>query len=248
MSSIRLTLVHLFPSDMNVYGDHGNVLALRQRARWRGWEVRVVPHEPGDSLPSDVDLVVGGGGQDSGQLRVAGHLQRVAPVLRGLAADGVPMLVVCGMYQLFGRSFVLADGTRLPGVGLFAAETRAGARRLVGDVVADSALGHLVGYENHAGVTRLEDGQAPFATVIHGAGNNGKDRTEGCQSGSVIGTYLHGSFLPRNPVVADELLRRAVERRHGTVATVPLDDHAADLARLDALRRAGRRGRTVTVT
>ena len=128
------------------------------------------------------------------------------------------MLMICGMYQLFGQSFVTVEGQRVPGLGILDATTQGNAVRMIGPVVLSTQFGDVVGYENHSGVTRLGPAQTPLGTVVKGAGNNGEDGTEGARVHHVVGSYLHGSMLPKNPAVADHLIRAAVERSGGAGA------------------------------
>jgi CobQ-like glutamine amidotransferase family enzyme len=225
-------LVQLYPRDMNIYGDWGNTLTLKRRLEKYGYAVRLSDHNPGDPFPPDADLLVGGGGQDSGQFRVQEDLQRIAPELRAMAADGVPMLAICGLYQLFGHEFRTGAGETLPGIGILDLTTVGGPTRLIGNIVLESPeFGTVVGYENHSGVTRLGPDQTPLGRVVKGAGNNGEDGTEGARVHHVVGSYLHGSMLPKNPAVADHLIRAAVERRLGAFDAAPLDDTLAQRAR-----------------
>jgi CobQ-like glutamine amidotransferase family enzyme len=230
-----VVIAHLYPRDMNIYGDIGNVIALCRRLEWRGIDVEVRPVDVGNSFDfSDVDIVFGGGGQDSGQRVIADDLLARGDDLRSLAAAGAPMLVVCGTYQLFGRSFVTADGATLPGIGIFGARTVAGEARLIGNIVIKSPAGRLVGFENHSGETILDPGQEPLGSVISGHGNDRESGLEGAWTDNVIGTYLHGPVLPKNPHLTDHLLRVALGRRFGTteLAQVPddLERRAADVA------------------
>ncbi|RKQ36333.1 type 1 glutamine amidotransferase [Kocuria tytonis] len=227
-----LRIVQLYPRDMNIYGDWGNTLTLKRRAERHGLETEIVDYNPGDPWPGHADLFVGGGGQDSGQFRVAEDLQAVAPRLHDAVARGVPMLAICGLYQLFGRSFRTGAGETLQGIGIFDLETVGGTERLIGNIVTESPeLGTIIGYENHSGLTHLGAGQQPLATVVSGAGNNGQDGTEGARTHNVLGSYLHGSLLPKNPRVADFLLSRALELRGETLPATPLDDTLAERAR-----------------
>ncbi len=222
-----LTLAHLYPDEMSIYGDHGNVVALVQRARWRDIDLTVREVRVGAEIDlSNVDLVFGGGGQDRGQLVVADDLQRHAPALRQAAADGMPMLAVCGTYQLFGRVFITANDDQLPGIGIFETRTVASDQRLVGNIVVDSPeLGRVVGFENHSGLTRLDPEQQPLGTVVTGHGNDGHSGDEGAVTHHVYGTYLHGPVLPKNPAFADALLGAALQRRYGErTRLAPLDD------------------------
>ena len=223
----RLRLLQLYPRDMNIYGDWGNALVLARRAQWAGYDVDLLSYDPGDEFPDDVDLLVGGGGQDSGQERIKEDLVERGAQLRAWASDGMPMLVICGLYQLFGHRFITGTGAEIPGISILDAETVAGSGRLIGNITLESKdFGRVVGYENHSGLTTLAAGVAPFGRVRSGDGNNGKDGTEGGRADHVIGTYLHGSLLPKNPAVADWLLARAVERAGGTWEGGSLDERA----------------------
>lgn len=224
---------------MNIYGDNGNVLVLRQRLKWRGIEAVVIPYNVGDTLPETVDIVVGGGGQDSGQEKVYEDLLAIGPTLQQWADDGVPMLVVCGLYQLFGHFFETLNGRRIDGIGLLDVETYATNERLIGNIITHSdTFGMIFGYENHSGQTFLGKNARPLASVIKGAGNNSRDAHEGTRYENVLGTYLHGSLLPKNPRIADFLIATACERRGiEQDAADSIDDSAADLARAAAEKR-----------
>lgn len=223
-------VVHLYPREMSIYGDLGNTRCLAARLRWHGYRAVVHDHHPGADWPEQVDLLVGGGGQDSGQVRVQDDLAAHADRLRSLAADGVPMLMICGMYQLFGQAFITVDGTRLPGLGILDVTTRGNEKRMIGPVVLDTPVGSVVGYENHSGSTVLEGDQQPFGTVRHGQGNNGSDGTEGARTGNVIGSYLHGPILPANPGLADHLIEVAARRATGDFVPGRIDDSLAEQA------------------
>lgn len=217
VESPELVIVSLYPRDMNIYGDRGNVLALTRRARAHGFAPRVVEVNPGDELPGRVDVVIGGGGQDSGQGRVARDLALRADEMRSLAEAGTPMLMICGLYQLFGHRFVTHTGEELTGIGILDVETRGGAERMIGNVVLDTEeFGEIIGYENHSGHTRLGAGSRPLGRVVQGAGNNPDDGTEGARTANVIGSYLHGALLPKNPAIGDFLIGEAARRRYGS--------------------------------
>jgi len=234
-----LVIAHLYPYEMNIYGDTGNVIALRRRLEWRGLSARVDPVPVG--APYDfaaADLVFGGGGQDRSQLQVAEDLQRRAAAIREAVAAGTVFLTICGTYQLFGRRFLTQDGREIPGIGVFALETLGGRKRMIGNMVVSTPWGELVGFENHSGRTLLDPGQAALGKVKKGYGNNETRGEEGAITASCFGTYLHGSLLPKNPSFADELLARALRHRHGrAVALAPLDDGLERLAAQAAARR-----------
>jgi len=221
----KLVIAHLYPREMNIYGDAGNILTLVKRLEWRGYEAEVRAVEVGEPFDfSQADIVFGGGGQDRGQLIVGADLLERDDALRKAAEEGMPMLLVCGLYQLFGRAFITADGQELPGLGVFHATTQGAKQRMIGNIVVDSPFGRLVGFENHSGATLLEPGQLPLGKVSEGYGNDLKSKHEGAITGNAIGTYLHGPILPKNPTLADHLILTALERRHGSTKLVALND------------------------
>lgn len=234
----EIHLVHLYPREMSIYGDLGNTRCLAARIRRHGYTPVVHQHHPGQPFPQHAHLVVGGGGQDSGQVKVEQDLERIADRLKGLAADGAAMLMICGMYQLFGNDFITVEGERLPGLGILDVTTQGNAKRMIGPVVLATDLGEVVGYENHSGATTLGAGQAPFGRVRHGMGNNDTDGTEGAVTGHVIGSYLHGPILPANPHVADTLIGWAARAATGRdFEPGALDDEVARQARTRQIRR-----------
>jgi lipid II isoglutaminyl synthase (glutamine-hydrolysing) len=248
MSQPPLRVASLYPDVMNVYADRGNLLAVQHRARLRGLEVEVATVSLGDALPEEADLVLIGGGQDREQRRIADELAAHGPRLRAWVEDDVAVLAVCGGFQLFGRWYRDTAGEMLPGAGVFDVTTVApgpGQPRIIGDVLLESAIpgiGEVVGFENHGGRTYLGPGAQPFARVLHGGGNNAADGTEGAVLRSAVGTYLHGSVLPKNPRLLDWLLAAAVRHRTGeTPAFEPLDDPFAERAHRTAAAVARRR-------
>ncbi len=235
MKTIRI--LQLYPSEMNIYGDWGNTLVLKKRLEWRGYRVELIEHHPGAQFPENVDLIIGGGGQDSGQEKIKDDLVAIGSALHKLAEEGVPMLVICGLYQLFGRFFKTSEGHTIDGIGIFKAETHAGQTRLIGNITTDSQFGKIVGYENHSGLTYLDKDQEALGNVILGAGNNGEDSKEGAIYKNVIGSYLHGSLLPKNPQLADHLIQKAIEKKYGKADLEKLDDTIATKARSIAMDR-----------
>lgn len=234
----ELTIVSLFPREMNIYGDSGNVRAIERRAAAHGFAPRVVAVNAAAEFPERADILVGGGGQDSGQGRVAAELAALAPRLRELAAAGAPMLMICGMYQLFGHRFVTHTGEELAGIGVLDVETRGSGERLIGNVVVESPdFGEIIGYENHSGHTFLGPAARPLGRVTLGAGNDPDSGAEGARVGNVIGSYLHGSLLPKNPALTDFLVGTAAERRYGAFVPAAIDDATAERARASAKRR-----------
>jgi CobQ-like glutamine amidotransferase family enzyme len=245
---VELRLAHLYPDVMNIYGDRGNVIALRFRCECRGIACTVEEVSIGEEFdPAAVDVLLIGGGQDREQRRIADDLVARGPALRGAVDGGLPVLAVCGGFQLFGHRYVDHEGGVIPGIGVFDAETRhpgPRADRCIGDVVLETTEGQIVGFENHGGRTYLGAGQEPFGRVRRGFGNNADDGTEGARRGNAIGTYLHGSLLPKNPQLADGLILAALRRHYGDAVDLPpLDDAAEGAAHSVAVRTAERRSR-----
>jgi CobQ-like glutamine amidotransferase family enzyme len=222
-----LTIAHLYPREMNIYGDTGNVLVLRRRLEWRGLGVEVVPVSVGDPLPTRTDVLLGGGGQDAAQGDIGQDFVAKGAVLRAMADDGVVMLAICGSYQLLGHEFLTKDGEHLAGIGVLDVLTRGSDTRLIGNHWLDTEWGRLVGFENHSGLTELGPGAVPLGRTATGRGNNGSDGTEGAVRGNVFGTYLHGPVLAKSPAFADELIRRALSRRGQPTELAALDDSLA---------------------
>lgn len=234
----ELTILHLYPLEMNIYGDRGNVLTLAKRLEWRGINARVLEAGVGDEVDlGKVDLIFAGGGQDRGQIAVGRDLQDRQADLLAAADAGLPMLVVCGAYQLFGRFFQPKAGERIEGIGLFAAETTAGDTRMIGNISVSTPWGVLTGFENHSGETLLDSGQEALGRTRSGYGNAPNAGSEGAVRQNVFGTYLHGPILPKNPGFADHLLTLALERKYPGAKLTPLDDELELAAYRSALSR-----------
>lgn len=252
MSTLRLCV--LYPEQMNIYADRGNILFLERRCAWRGIGFELARSGPAQTIdPAAHDLIYIGGGQDRDQRLVAEDM--VACKRRGIAdalADGATLLAVCGGYQLLGHSYQLGE-ERIEGLGLADLETvRADGPRLIGNVAIEADLGDgarvVAGFENHGGRTRLGADAKPLGRVIHGHGNNGVDGYEGVRgtgaggAGHLIGTYLHGPLLPKNAWLADRLVQLALARRQGSEPELePLDDRLEDAAH-EGAREAATRG------
>ncbi len=233
-----ITIGHLYPKQMNVYGDMGNIITLRYRLESRGMKVEYVPIDTAAMLRSTkVDILIGGGGQDSNQDVVQGDLLKNKEVLLEMAEKGTVMLMICGLYQLFGNKFIVSDEHEIKGIGLLDIETRAGDERLIGNVVVESEWGKLVGFENHSGRTTLGSGVKPLGRVIKGAGNNGGSLDEGAVYHNVFGSYLHGPMLAKNPQFADELIKRALKLSGDNTVLEQLDDDFERRAALVAAKR-----------
>jgi lipid II isoglutaminyl synthase (glutamine-hydrolysing) len=233
MSDVKtITILQLYPKDMNIYGDNGNLQVVVRRLEWYGYKPDVISYNVGDKLPEDPDIIIGGGGQDSGQEKIHKDLLGIGPQLKAWAEAGKPMLLVCGLYQLFGEFFQTLNGTLLEGIGVFDMKTYGTTERLIGNIVSSSdEFGTIIGYENHSGQTFLGESLQPLAQVLKGAGNNAKDANEGARYKNTIGTYLHGSILPKNPALADFLIRTATESKYGEFSNDLIDDTFADKAR-----------------
>jgi len=236
LDKLDLRIAHLYAHFLNIYGDRGNIVTLVKRARWRGIEVSVEPIGLADALdPERYDLYFIGGGQDKQQQTIAEDLLKHEQALKQAVDASAVVLAVCGGYQLLGHFYRPHEGPELKGISLLDAYTVAGNKRMIGNVIVKRGDGStLVGFENHSGKTYLGPELQALGQVVSGSGNNGEDGEEGAVQGNVYGTYLHGSLLPKNPAFADELLQRALARRHGPVTLAPLDDQLE----LQAHRRA----------
>jgi CobQ-like glutamine amidotransferase family enzyme len=216
-----LRLIWVYPDLLSTYGDRGNLLVLERRARLRGLDVESVLVNADQPVPQQGDIYLMGGGEDLPQILAARRL-RADGGLAAAARNGAVIFAVCAGYQLLGTEFGGEEGQPVPGLEIVNISSSRGQRRGVGEILADvsPALGvpRLTGFENHQGVTRLGPGVSPLAKVVTGVGNG--DGTEGACAGRVVGTYLHGPVLVRNPGLADLLLTWAA----GPLPPLPAGD------------------------
>jgi lipid II isoglutaminyl synthase (glutamine-hydrolysing) len=242
-----LRLLALYPEQMNIYADRGNILFLQRRCEWRGIPFEYAAAGPGEGFdPAAYDLIYIGGGQDRDQVLVADDMLRTKrDAIASAVDDGAAVLAVCGGYQLLGHRYQLEDQS-IAGLGIADLETvREPGPRLIGNVSIEVDLGQgptiLAGFENHGGRTYLGPAATPLGRVLHGHGNNGSDGYEGVKRDHLIGTYLHGPLLPKNAWLADRLIELAIGRRTGTEPDLePLGDELEAAAHDAALLAASK--------
>lgn len=247
MSQLSLKLAHLYPKLLNIYGDRGNILSFKRRTKWRDIDLEIDHLEIGehDKKLADYDLLFIGGGQDAQQELVAPDLMTRKQEFKDVIEDGAVVLAICGGYQIMGDYYQSA-GNDIAGLEILGLHTKApkSGERLIGNVVLESNIDGtyikaddtIVGFENHSGKTYLNDLSEAMAKVKKGFGNNSEDKTEGIIYKNVFGTYLHGSLLPKNPKLADELIFRAMQRKYpDTQFLIPIDDEIESQAHQAAL-------------
>lgn len=229
----QITICHLYPDLLNLYGDFGNIQALKKRMEWRGIEVTIVPVSLGEPfLPTEYDIVFMGGGQDYEQTILHTDLLGLKKeAILSAVENGMVFLCICGGYQLMGLYFKLSSGKEIECLGAMNHWTIGSEKRLIGNLIfsveglKQQPSGYVVGFENHSGKTYLGEGVAPLGKVIHGFGNNGEDGYEGARYKNVFCSYSHGSLLPKNPGLADELITLALRRKYPDfVSLQPLND------------------------
>jgi len=228
---MKINIVHLYPDLLNLYGDNGNITAFAYRLRKRGIEADITQVQCGDRIDiSSADIVFIGGGSERELLTVADALRPSAKELQAYAADGGVMLAVCGGYQLLGSHYV-SGGSKIGGLGILDIYANEAPERFIGNIVCDceTIATTLVGFENHSGKMNIGS-LTPLAKVISGSGNDGTSGYEGVIHQNVIGTWLHGPLLPKNPKLTDYILAKAIERKYGKSELAPLDDTAEMLA------------------
>ena len=222
---MKLTIGHLYPELLNLYGDRGNIQCMMKRSLWRGIEAETIAFGLEDSIDfSKLDIVLLGGGSDREQRIVCSRLRDIRENFHHYVEDGGSVLAVCGGYQLLGHYYKTEEDT-LEGLSLVDFYTEQGSPRLIDNIVLENPDFTLpiVGFENHGGRTYIGDNK-PFGKVVYGHGNNGEDGQEGVLYKNVVGTYLHGPLLPKNPHICDYLLSNALERKYGKGTLEPLDD------------------------
>ena len=226
-SNLTISIAHLYPELLNLYGDLGNIITLKKRCQWRNIKVEITNINMGDKIGKH-DLFFIGGGQDKQQEDVAQELFSHKSELQSQRDDGAVFLGICGGYQLFGHYYQPHGKDKLQGISLMDAYTVAGKKRFIGNVTIKTDFltpDTLVGFENHSGLTYLEGDTKPLGKSIVGYGNNGTDGFEGGRYKNVFGTYLHGSLLPKNPHFADYLIGLALEKKYGEkIKLSKLDD------------------------
>lgn len=208
----QITIVQLYPEELGVAGDRGNVMAIRERLVRAGCDVSVVEHRVGDAFPTDADLVLVGNGPVSAIRNIYDDLRAIAPALRALEANGTPIFAYGSGAELLGRDLTLLDGTILEGFGLFPFRTRRVTKRKVGYIIVDTQLGQVVGFEDNASLWQLDADATPFGSVVAGEGN-GDGTGEGVVVGASIATQVGGPVLPLNPLLTDALIRSIMNRR-----------------------------------
>ena len=242
---MELKICHMYPDVLNLYGDRGNMICLRQRLAWRGIEAQITRLPIGsEARLSDFDLVFIGGGQDFEQQVLLEDLHRGKDrEIRAAIEDGIPFLTICGGYQMLGHYYETYDGKRCDFIGAVDLYTVGSKTRMIGNYkfrCGEASGGSLVvGFENHSGKTWLGSGVQPLGTVLAGFGNNGEDKTEGVRYRNVFGTYSHGPLLPKNPELCDRILLTALERKYGKAELSPLDDAAEQAAHDEVAGRIG---------
>jgi len=245
---VKLTICHLYPDLLDLYGDRGNIIALAARCRWRGIEPVIKQASLGEDLDfMGMDILFIGGGSDREQGLLVQDLMRRKNELWMAIENGLVVLLICGGYQMLGKYYQMANGERIDGLGILDVWTIAGAKRLIGNVVVqldEKLLGidsgkfkTLVGFENHSGKTHMGEGVSPLGNVLFGHGNNGEDGGEGVRYLNVFGTYLHGPLLPKNPHFADLLLELAIQRRGADTCLLKLDDYLEEAAHKAMVKR-----------
>jgi len=215
---MEINIVNMFPEVLNLYGDRGNIICLQKRCVWRGIKVNIFEYnlDSNQEILKNADIILLGGASDREQSIVYSHLLNLKELIKSLIEDGVCLLAICGGYQLLGEAYVDSNGRTIKGLHILDFITKAEGKRLIGNIIIETSLDvfpkTVVGYENHGGRT-YHDYQ-PFGKVLKGYGNNGKDRFEGLIYKNVIGTYLHGPLLPKNPHIADLMLKKVLERKY----------------------------------
>jgi CobQ-like glutamine amidotransferase family enzyme len=231
--NLSLELAYLYPKLLNIYGDTGNVLTLLSRCKTRGIKLNVTPVEIGEKIDiNKFDIYFIGGGQDKQQIQVSEDLQAKKNDLKIAIEDNVVFLAICGGYQLLGNYYKAQDGSELKGIEALELYTIATEKRMIGNLLCKELETNLtlVGFENHCGKTYLAKSLKPLAKVLRGGGNNGEDKFEGVRYKNVFGTYLHGSFLPKNPHVSDKIIKLALERKGLKMPEVKIDNHLEEIA------------------
>lgn len=227
---MELKICHLYPDILNLYGDQGNIICMKKRLEWRNIDCSITEVSIGETADfTDFDIFFIGGGQDFEQEILLGDLAGgKADEIKAAVADGRTFLTICGGYQMLGSYYRTWDGQMCEFIGAVDYYTVGAKDRMIGNFMykcgAESGGSTVVGFENHSGKTFLGAGVSPLGTILSGCGNNGEDGTEGVRYNNVFGTYSHGPVLPKNPQLADFILKTALSRKYSSFDFEPLDD------------------------
>jgi len=243
----EINICHLYPDLLNLYGDRGNILALKKRSEWRGITANIFNVTLGESfVPENYDIIFLGGGQDYEQEIIQDDLLKgkAGDIKNAIANDKI-FLCICGGYQLLGNYYKTWDGKEIQFLGALNLWTIGGKERMIGNMVfecdflkSDTCDGRIVGFENHSGKTYLGPEVKPLGKVIAGSGNNGEDGFEGAIYKNVFCSYSHGSLLPKNPSLADHLLTLALKQKYKDFVSIqPLNDALEDMAHNSVIER-----------
>ena len=227
---MKLNITYLYYDILNLYGDRGNIIILKERARKRGIEVKInyVTVE-NNLIVKDTDILFMGGGEDRSQEAVEKDIRKKSEAIREIAESNRVIIAICGSYQLLGNYYITADKKEIKGLGIFDIYTTPAGKRMIGNIITKVSIKgrevEVVGFENHRGMTFIGNNVKPFGSVIVGYGNNGKDKTEGAVYKNSYGTYLHGPLLSKNPSLADIFLEKALSTKYGrNIFLEPVDD------------------------
>lgn len=255
----KLTIAHLYPNEMNIYGDMGNIITIQNRCKWRHIGTEIVNVNIGDKSIPDADIIFMGGGQDNDMLNVYKDLLKKRTDLQKLISQNKLFLLICGGLQLFGDYFISGSGEEIKGLGILSLITKAPGNslqdRCLGNIVTLLEQGtldlaksiypnlpskYIVGFENHSGQTFFTNKDVlPLAKVIHGKGNNSREKVEGVRKDNIFASYCHGSLLPKNPHLADILISLAMKNKYNIDQLSPLDDTVEWQAHFSMLRKLG---------
>lgn len=229
---MKLVIGHFYPELLNLYGDKGNITTLKKRAEWRDIEVEIKEIKIDDEVDfSEIDIMFIGGGSDREQRIVLKRLHEIKDKIKEYIENDGVMLAICGGYQMLGN-YCYLGGNKEEGISVIDMETENGNKRLTSNVILDTPFGKVAGFESHQGRTYIKD-NTPFGNVVYGNGNNGEDKKEGVIYKNVIGTNLYGPLLPKNPNIADSIIKNALMRKYGEEITLKELDDSIDLRAKD---------------
>jgi CobQ-like glutamine amidotransferase family enzyme len=226
-NEMELNIMNMYPDILNLYGDLGNLIAIKQRCMWRGIKVNISNFTVQDETNiENFDIILTGGGSDNSQNIVSKHLSKHQQEISEFIENEKIILAICGSYQMFGSSYINLDKNKIPCLNIFDIETISEKNRLIGNIVIENNLNleekNTIGFENHGG--RTFHNYKPLGKVKLGYGNNGEDKTEGMIYKNFIGTYLHGPILPKNPSLTDHIISKAIENKYNIKHLDKLDD------------------------
>lgn len=241
---MELTILHLYPDCMSLYGEYANVAVLRRHLEALGVTVTVQTALFEDTPDFEhADFIYMGAGTERTQKAALKALLPHKDALKEAIDRGAVVLFTGNAMELLGASVTDAGGDTWPGLELADFATVETDQRAPEDVIAHTSLWEsaVVGFMNKCSMT--EDAAPLFDRLSLGFGNEEEKGPEGYLSGNVFATHITGPILVKNPDFTDFLIRRIFEAKGWELPEklpiLPYEREAYEVTRKELTARTG---------